>query len=336
MRRPWFRRDNWTWFVEAENGKQIRLGRDPRFDAPPKEPPKEPPPDIQRQYLKVMQREEEPEDRRISFCIHEYMESLDACTETTRRRARNFLDRFLKEVGDPKVSKLRPHHANEFVKGKGWKPNTVRAALQTINACLNHGVREGWIPVNPLRGKIKLPKTQRRELRLSTDDRQKLIDAATGPFKDFLIALGEMGARPGELFAARVENCDLEKGVLKVSNKTRNKTGREFRPIVLTGRMIELCRSQIGDRTEGFLFRNSFGGQWKKSAVRNRMVKMCEQLGIDRVPYEFRHRWASDAINVKGINPAIVALNMGHTDLKMLMQTYLHSDAEAIRKALES
>ena len=321
--------------MEAENGKQIRLGKDPRFTAPPKESPKEPPPEIQRKYLKVMQREEEPEDRKFSFCILEYMESLDACTESTRRRAKNFFDQFLKDVGDPKVSKLRPHHCNDFVKGKAWKQNTVRAALQTINACLNYCVREGWILVNPLRGKIKLPKTTRRELRLSTDDRQKLIDAATGPFRDFLIALGDMGARPGELFTARIENCDLEKGVLKVSNKTRNKTGQDFRPIVLTGKMIELCRKQIGERTEGFVFLNARGTRWKKSAVRNRMVKMCKELGIDRVPYEFRHKFASDAINIKGMNPALVALQMGHQDLKMLMQTYLHADTESLRKALE-
>ncbi len=335
MRRPWFRRDNCTWFVETEAGKQIRLGRDSRFDVAPRESPKEPPPDIQRHYLKVMQREEEPEDRKFSFCILEYLESLDACTETTRRRARNFFDQFLKDVGDPKVSKMRPHHCNDFVKGKGWKQNTVRAALQTINACLNHCLREGWIPVNPLRGKVKLPKTTRRELRLSTDDRQRLIDAATGPFKKFLLALGDMGARPGELYSARIENCDLEKGVLKVSNKTRNKTGVEFRPIVLTGKMIEFCRELIGGRTEGFVFLNARGTPWTKSAVRNRMIKMCAQLGIDRVPYEFRHKFASDAINIKGMNPALVALQMGHQDLKMLMQTYLHADTASIRKALE-
>ena len=99
--------------------------------------------------------------------------------------------------------------------------------------------------------------------------------------------------------------------------------------------MIGLCRELIGDRTNGYIFRNHFGGRWKKSAIRNRMIKLCEELGMERVPYEFRHRWASDAINQRGINPALVALQLGHTDLKMLMKTYLHADAEAMRKALD-
>lgn len=35
------------------------------------------------------------------------------------------------------------------------------------------------------------------------------------------------------------------------------------------------------------------------------------------------------------MNPALVAIQMGHTDLRTLMKTYLHSDHEAMRKALD-
>ncbi len=31
----------------------------------------------------------------------------------------------------------------------------------------------------------------------------------------------------------------------------------------------------------------------------------------------------------------MVAIQMGHTDLKMLMKTYLHSDSDAMRKMLD-
>ena len=160
-------------------------------------------------------------------------------------------------------------------------------------------------------------------------------NVAKGPFHVFLVALRELGCSPGELGKARIENGDLERGVFKVENKTRKKTGVKYRPVVLTIRMIEICRELIGDRKEGYLFLNVRGTPWKKSAIRNRMAKMCAGLGFTRLPYEFRHRWASDAINQKRINPALVALQMGHYRLKRLIKTYLNACVDAIRKALE-
>ncbi len=35
------------------------------------------------------------------------------------------------------------------------------------------------------------------------------------------------------------------------------------------------------------------------------------------------------------MNPAMVAIQLGHTDLQQLMRTYLHSDSDAMRKMLD-
>lgn len=323
-----------TWYVLVD-GKQVPLGKDERFKSPPKVSPKEPPKTILERYHAIMQKKAEPADRKLSFCIDQYIQSLGDCTEGTRKRATGFLGKFLASVGDLKVSGLKVHHVTEFIKANTWRTNSVRNVIATINACLNCCEREGWIDKNPLRGKVRLPKVQRRDLNLTTDEQLKFEGTATGPFKTFLTSLRELGARPGELRTALVEDCDLERGVLKVKNKTRNKTGIEVRPIILTTRMVELCRELIGDRKEGWLFRNAFGDPWTKSAIRNRMVKLCVKLGVERVPYEFRHRFCSDSLNLKGVNPSLVALQMGHTDLRMMMKHYLHADVDAIRKAFE-
>ena len=85
MRRPFFRRDVMTWYVLAD-GKQVPLGKDERFKSPPKESPKEPPKAILAKYHALMQKQAEPADRRLSFCIDQYIRSLDGCTEGARTR----------------------------------------------------------------------------------------------------------------------------------------------------------------------------------------------------------------------------------------------------------
>jgi hypothetical protein len=125
MRRPFFRSSNLTWYLEMPGGRQVPLGKDERYTSPPRVKPKEPPPAIQKKYLAAMQAEAEPEDRKLSFCIGEYMKSLDDCRPGTIDRAGKFLDRFLKEVGDIKVSRLKAHHLSEHIKQGHWKPNSI-------------------------------------------------------------------------------------------------------------------------------------------------------------------------------------------------------------------
>jgi hypothetical protein len=49
MPRPFMRSNSTTWYAKLE-GKQIPLGKDPRFKTPPKVKPKEPPPEILKKY----------------------------------------------------------------------------------------------------------------------------------------------------------------------------------------------------------------------------------------------------------------------------------------------
>lgn len=337
MSRPFMRSNSIIWYAKVD-GKQVPLGKDPRYKSPPKVKPKEPPAEILKTYHALMQAQGRPEDRTLSFCIDQYLASLKACEPDTIYRARHFLGIFRESAGDLKASQIRVHHIDRALEGKDWKPNSVHAFITRIEACLNHCVRKGWIEKNPIKGMVDKPTPERREEIMSAEDRARCVEQAPEPFKSALIFLAETGVRPIELRFARIEKCDLAKGVLMVRNKTRKKTGKQERPVFLSTRMIELCGRLVEGRGEGWLFLNSKGTQWTQTAFEHRLQKLCAKLGITRgaTLYSFRHGWGSEAINEKGINPALVAIQMGHTDLKQLMKTYLHADHKAMRDALDS
>lgn len=337
MRKPWFRSANLSWYVQTPDGKQISLGKDERFTSPPKVKPKEPPPSVQKRYLAAMQSQAEPEDRRLSFCTSKYLESLAGCRPNSIRRAKDYLEAFAKATGDPKVSKLRAHHVTDFLKGKPWAPNSVRQFIITVNACLNHCAREDWITANPIKGKVSMPLARRREDVMSPEDAERVAAAAAPEFRDVLHFLAGTGCRPIEAREALIEKCDFERSLIMVPNKTRAKTGVEERPVFLSTAMAELLKRVIGRRKQGHIFRNRDGNPWKADTLRVRMRRLCDTVGVtygDRM-YSHRHAWASSAINEKGLNPAIVAIQLGHTDLKQLMRTYLHHDHKAMKDALD-
>ena len=68
--------------------------------------PKEPPA-IQKRYLAATRAEAEPEDRKLSFCVAEYLKSLEDCLRDTVSRARHFLVAFSQHAADPKISPLK-------------------------------------------------------------------------------------------------------------------------------------------------------------------------------------------------------------------------------------
>ena len=125
--------------------------------------------------------------------------------------------------------------------GRDWKPNTVHDFIARIDACLNYCARKDWIARNPLKGKLQRPAVERRQEIMSLADRERVMAEAAGCFRDVLVFLSGTGCRPIEARHARVETCDLEKGILMVRNKSWKKTGAKERPVFLSSRMIELC-----------------------------------------------------------------------------------------------
>ena len=240
-------------------------------------------------------------------------------------------------VGKLRAADLRPYMLTEYLATKPhWKPNTVRYAITRILAALNYCEMEGYIVANPLRG-YKRPAVERREVIVTDAEFDRLCAAAMPEFRDLLTCMRELGTRPKKLFTARVEHVDFAGGVLMVGNKVARQTGERQRPVFLTTKALEILKRRAGERGSGPLFLNKRGGEWNRHVAQQYIRRLRDRLGMGKHVslYSLRHLWASNAINHGNVNPALVAIQAGWTDLKRLMKTYLHEDPEAMRKAVE-
>ena len=78
---------------------------------------------------------------------------------------------------------------------------------------------------------------------------------------------------------------------------------------------------------DGPLFVQSNGLPWDKDEVSKRMRILREACGLDSevVPYSYRHTFATKALK-QGLSCAVVAELLGHTDSRMVQETYGHLD----------
>ena len=91
----------------------------------------------------------------------------------------------------------------------------------------------------------------------------------------------------------------------------------------------------IGPRASSSL--TARGRPWSYENLEQRWYMLVRKVPVpDGISlYTMRHTWASSAINDTNVNPALVAQQMGHTDLTMLLKHYLEKDPAALQRAVE-
>ncbi len=246
--------------------------------------------------------------------------------------ARHFLQSFIdhpfqgKLCGKLRVTALKPLHVTNWLTGNDWNPTTCNRAISLVKRALNWCVEQGVLTRNPLRD-MKKPRERRREKILTAEERQRIVAAVKDKaFTRFLYALGQTGARPGEIrtvTAAHVKcSANAETLYWELEGKTTDRTG-DSRCIYLTPGMTELCRDLAREYPEGPLFRNTRGKPWTRNAIRIRFRNLRKRLGLAPgvVAYAFRHTFITDALE-KGVPIASLAELAGHKDTRMISMVY--------------
>jgi integrase len=129
-----------------------------------------------------------------------------------------FRQRVLPAIGKKPLSALNKFELQTFIDGLAakWSKSVVQKARTYTVAALEEAVEQGYLTRNPAR-KTALPETRatcRRYLELA--EISSLLDAM--PPRDRLITRICLlcGLRPGELFAARWDDFDAERGRLRI------------------------------------------------------------------------------------------------------------------------
>lgn len=319
--KPFYRRFNDAWYVQIGK-KQIRLARGKDNEAEAyrcyfavmaEEPTGEMPPPLSQPIVAV-----------LCDMFLEWSQKNNA--PRSYEWYRSFLQDFCQHCGKTPVSDLKPYHVTRWLdRHTKWK-SARRCAVIAVKRAFNWAADEGLIVANPIKKVRKQPSASRQRV-LAPDERQRILDnyREDDPFRDFLRAMQESGARPGEVATVTAANVDLEQGIWVLpQHKTARKTGKP-RVIILTPPLVELSRELIRRYPAGPLFRNLDGKPWTRNAIRCRFRRVRVKLGLgpNLVAYTYRHTFATDAL-VGGAGIADVCELLGHTNTEMVMRHYQH------------
>jgi len=232
---------------------------------------------------------------------------------------------------------------------KGLSPRTARYAYGLIRDALGQAVRWGMLSRN-VATSVEPPRQQRTEMQVLNEDQvQVFLEAIEGAKHEVLFRfLLYTGLRPSEAFGLKWTDVDLDRGVVEVQRsltRTRKewslgdtKTAAGRRSIPITEWMIELLtehrrrqsehRMEIADvwQNHGFVFTDEIGGPLRRENILNRHLRPAlRKAGLPETLrlYDLRHTCATLMLS-QNLNPKVAAERLGHSTVKITLDTYSH------------
>jgi len=269
--------------------------------------------------------------------------------------------RIIPGLGIFNISKLSPIQLQAFIDNlsdQGLSSATVKKIYNIIRNSLEYAVDFELISKNPAE-KIKLPKASHKEMTVWNEDEvNRFLDLAKEDplFIVFHLALST-GMRQGEILGLRWRDVNFEKGLLRIQ-QTLSHDGKSFlsgaktkssqRNVDITEKTLNLLgklkrlrskeKLRLGPAYEDndLVACTQHGTPLNPANVRRSLSRLINNADVPKIRFhDLRHCHASLLLS-KGVHPKIISERLGHSSIKITLDTYSHllptMQAEAIRK----
>lgn len=253
---------------------------------------------------------------------------------------RHHLQKFLDEVGGNR-------EALSILSLELERYKTNWHSVQTVQRLYNWAVEMRLLAENPFKG-IEAPAVGERERVLTRHEEVRLLRAADRSFRHFLWAMIHTIARPQEVRAFQWKHLTLEPVPMfqlkdykakRLRKKSKQKQTRKFPLDNFMLRLLARLAEAHEPDPDAFVFLNARGRPWTGNAVRCRMRRLREKVGLTAdengesvVTYTFRHTGGTRA-TVNGVPSKVLAELMGHTSTTTT-ERYQHPQVEHLHDAI--
>ena len=261
----------------------------------------------------------------------------------TQRNYRYALKGFRNDFGHLRLSELDRLAARAWAMQQPY--SNVRVVRALFSDAINDGLHPGPNPFANLR--MEQPRGRKDLIALTEPELYELADTALAVHGDFgatframILFAGYVGLRPGELFALERSDVRADEVVIRQSldgtGKLKLPKNNRERVAVLPPPARLVLADVVPRLDVPWLFATKRGRQFRETSLTYYWHPVRAAFGkLEMDFYELRHFCATHLLE-RGLSPADVAIQLGHTDGgALVMSTYGHPSEDAARERLK-
>jgi len=279
----------------------------------------------------------------IGVLFHEWLAAKQISDRTRSDYAEVWASVISHKWDEVEVRSVSPADIASWISGLSEKYSVARVAkaFSILSQVFDWAIADNRIPHNPAkrarvlnRGPLLSQRRRINEVRYLTHLEVRRLVGCAGEDGLMLLVMAYTGLRFGEVTALQVQDVDLKSNRLRVTRAYTDIRGKlaitppksgKAREVPIPEHVIPNLSQLIAFRhdQDALVFTSKAGkairySRWRRE-IFNPAVKIAELDGL--TPHGLRHTYAVLAIQ-SGANPKILQSAMGHSDIRLTLDTY--------------
>jgi len=268
----------------------------------------------------------------------EYLKIKELQGRKSLRRMKTSVKNLVKFFGNYYLNEITPALIDTYINKRRYTkspqgtllaPATINRELAQLKNLLNTAVENGNLEKSPIRRGIMLKENNERDRVLSTEEYERLINAANESLKGIILTAYNTGMRAGEILRLTWDRIDLKEGLITL--RPEDTKTSEGRIIPLNHELIEYFLNLPRHIRCPYVFHN----QGKKyTYYRTAWTTALKKAGIrDFKFHDLRHTFITNKRR-EGIHDFVIMAITGHKTMSVFRR-YNTVDIEDLKKAVQ-
>ena len=251
--------------------------------------------------------------------------------------------------GGMRLKDIKPIHVTDFYATKNTMSESMLSKMQMcLNGIFETAIDNDLCYKNPAKSVKFSTSKQKNVKKVYTDDQIKIVEEYAQERMPEVVILLETGFRRGELVGLKWGDIDLDNETISVNRSIADAYGggtkinppkwNSYRTNPLSKKAIEIINGI--NRTCDYVFPSETGSAQSPNTWSQKLERFM--IGMRKVypnvpmltAHELRHTYGTK-LRRDGVDIYTIQKVMGHRDIKMTSEIYVHNEIDSLKKAMK-